>query len=139
MVKVVLHDDPMALRRRAGISESWLAGDCPVVDPVQVNPTLTVRRRWRTGYDEDGNPEFDWADVVTGVAILWEERTELDDVAGVTHIVARTVILYDGDEEVVETSIVESSHGGLFRVLSVAQTPDRIEMKLERLEDSNGG
>lgn len=99
---------------------------------VETLPTLTVRQRARTGFDDQGSPTFDWGTVVEGVATLWAERTETDDVAGMTRTLATATILYSGDTIVTESALVWSSFGGTWRVSSVARLPDRLEFALER-------
>lgn len=100
---------------------------------TEVNPRLTVRRRIRNGFDDDGVPLFGWADVVTAEALLFEERDEYDADAGLTQVKARAVLLYEGDVEVVESAVVVRDDGVRYRVLAVRQTPGRLEFDLARV------
>lgn len=152
MARVYLHDDlvlvgeaPTAVRVVLGdpgcgpSSSSEWCGD-PLAPEVQVHPTLTVERRIRTSYDDDGVPQFEWETVTTGVAIEFTERTEIDDVAGVTRIVAKAIMLYDGEVAVTETAVVTSSHGEVvYEVTKVLSQAGILEMVLSRYEDSDDG
>lgn len=98
-----------------------------------VNPRLTVRLRTRTGYDDDGVPQFTWTTLVEGEATLYEEREEVDAEAGVTRIAARAVLLYAGSSQVPETASVTRDDGVIYRVVAVRQVPGRLEFDLIRL------
>lgn len=143
---------------RASLSDDFLV---PGLDPVarvaagldddpkpwkiaEVNPTLTVYVRTRPAdiddrYDDNGDPVFTWAALVEDVAIEWESRTEVDEVAGSSWVSATATILYAGDEKVDETAYVDVSpgdvhSGGQFRVTKVAQVPGRLELVMVRID-----
>lgn len=137
MPRVVLHDDFDGYGDQVERIVSNLDSD-PVIVETNVNPLVTVRIRLRTGWSADGDPEFSWSDVVTANAVLWDENTELDSVAGVTKIVSSLVVLYSGDEVVRENCVVVTPFG-LYECVSVDQFPDRLEMKLTRTEDLDAG
>lgn len=114
-VPVMTADDPAPLTRQS------------------VNPTLTVSARTRTGYNDDGAPLFTWTEVLTGEAILFEQRTEYDPDAGLTRVVGTATLLYEGAEKVVETAMVTDPAGGRWRVTAVSQTPGHLMLTLARL------
>jgi hypothetical protein len=103
---------------------------------VNITPVLTVMTRLPDGFNDDGDPEYAWFDVVTGEATVWEERTEREDEAAITRIVARVVILYFGPPVGEEVSVI--AEWGRYRARKVDQFPDRLEMTVVRLEDGDG-
>ena len=107
----------------------------PPLDPAaQVNPVLTVALRTRTGFDDDGVPQFAWNDLVTGIAILWQGREEFDAEAGLTLVKATATMLFGGTEQVTESCMVTRDDDGTrFRVLAVRQIPGSLGFDLERI------
>lgn len=101
-------------------------------EATEVLPTLTVSVRRRGEPNVDGDPTWTWSEVVSTVALLWTSSEKLDDTAGVITATAKAVLLYDGDVVIDETCAVESSHGGTWRPVKVAQLPDRVELVLTR-------
>lgn len=111
-----------------------LRDDPETLVDVEVLPTVTVRQRVPQGYDADGDPLFSWTTVVSDVAVLWEQRREMDDVAGVVDHLAVCQVLYDGNAAVSESAVVETSFENVWRVVSVRQLPDRLEFDLHRVD-----
>lgn len=153
MARAVLRDDRAAVRetqRRVRVAlDDDGCGSCapsptdpgvimpPVTDPPVsggIHPVLTVRLRTRTGYSEDGNPTFEWRDVVTGTAIVWTEREEFDAAEGFTMVEATATLSYSGSEVVTETASVTDDSGNVWRVTSVQQVPDRLGFTLQRID-----
>lgn len=141
MAKVRLHDDPVRCDGTVTVGPQAYLGDdvfCepPDVDVTAVLPTLEVRRRTFVEYDDEGNPTFDWASVVTGPALSEEKRTEIDDVAGLTRVVTVVTMFYDGDEEITESATVLRDTD-LFRVTKSVVSGSILEMTLERVHDND--
>ena len=137
--RVVLHDDidgdPLDPKP---VRESWLDTDPPYTE-TEVHPTVTIRVRTRTGWTDDGDPEFSWTVAVTDTAIVWEERTERDDVAGTTRTVRRCTVAYDNEVEIDETANVWCDPGGRYRVLSSQQVSNEyVELIMQSMEDADG-
>lgn len=129
-IKVLLDDDPQPPSRTPQIMRDQL----PAPEDAEPVHTLSVSCRQRLGFDEDGNQVFEWKTIVEGQeAILYEEREVLDELSGTTRIVAKAVVLYNGDEKVEETAFVRSERGA-YKVKSVKQTADRLEFEMERID-----
>jgi hypothetical protein len=97
------------------------------------NWMMEVRVRTRTGYDDDGNPMWDWTTLVTGSTILHEERTEFDDDAGFTVVKAVATILYGGQTVVPETAVVVREDGVRYAVDSVSQVGTNLTLDMHRM------
>lgn len=67
----------------------------PVPDPTGTQPLLDVWSRFRTGYDDDGTPTFEWGLLVRGWAVSYTTREEFDSRAGFTMVQAQAMILLD--------------------------------------------
>jgi hypothetical protein len=135
VVRARLHDDPIG----AGVVPALptvqrLDEDAPPTIVAHVNPTLTVRKRTKTGYNDSGNAVFEWADVVTGEAMVYESRMEFDDTAGVSVVMAKAVLIYDGDDIVTESARVESDDGSSYRVTRVDQVPGVLTLEMTRID-----
>lgn len=119
-------------RVRAGLDD-----DPPVFagNDVEVLPTLTVRDRTLTGYSDDGDPQFGWATIVSGVAVEWRTREERDDVAGRTLVTGFATMEYAGEDDLRETAVVGSSHGGTWSVTSAIRSGPWLHLELVRLDD----
>lgn len=93
---VRLDDD--AARHGKAVLQPTVDGTIPgsvTQPPSGVNPLVTVRERFAVGYDADGNPEWNWADVVKDVeAIKFEEREEVSDTSGLATVTGTLRILY---------------------------------------------
>lgn len=133
--RVVLHDDPVGLTKPPR-AVSNLRQDAAFVES-SVNPDVEVRVRVRTDWSDDGDPLFEWSSLVFGEAIVWEERDELDEVAGVVRVAASCVLAYDGEVVVTESAAVLKA-GVPWRVRGVRQFPDRLEFDLLAIEDVDG-
>ena len=141
MVKAVLRDDQPnwpGVPTVGAKPDVALADDMPSTVQVStdVHPNVTVKQRNRTGFDDDGNPQFEWVDVVTGDAIVWEMRTDWDPDQGVTVIKGQCTILYDGDLTVTESAVVEENNAAddrRYLVTQVGQVPGVLSLSLERV------
>lgn len=122
-------------------------GLCPGLQPADPGPvqldgasdvlagaTVTVRRRLRTGWDDDGNPTFAWGDLVSGQVLGAETRRELDPVSGQARWSARVTVLYSGPALEDPTVEVVDDAGQHWQVTAVAQLPDRIALTMTRLD-----
>ncbi|QOP66159.1 hypothetical protein SEA_DANIELLEIGNACE_18 [Arthrobacter phage DanielleIgnace] len=153
MARAMLRDDYGAYLNRPGIGldddsrTSVPAGlrpfpddtvpNDPEVPSTTVNPLVTVRQRYQTGYDFDGNPEYGWHPLVTDAeAIQFVSRTESSDTSGLTVVKSTVTLLYTRDlPDVHETATVTTSDGFLWQVTNVERFPDRLQLALERLVD----
>lgn len=104
----------------------------PAPDPLLQQ--FTVRGRDRAGFDEDGNAVYAWSDLVTGAALEWSSRTEIDETAGVTKVVGTLLIANPGNIPVPETSMVRDSDGRLWDVTGARAHPGSTALQLERLD-----
>jgi hypothetical protein len=140
MARVVLHDDPpfpYADRGPTGFgTRSAIDQDGRGQPGAEVFPVVTVLVRTRTGFDDDGRPEYSWQPLISEVATVYTAHLETDDPSGESYLTGRAVVLYSGDAKVAETAMVKTSFGDLFRVTKVSQTPDRIEMELDQVINS---
>lgn len=137
MVKVRLKDDLQTLRTKpVGGSRARLTDECDEgLVSVVVMPNVSVRVRTFAGYNDDGDPTFTWETVVDAVrAVVFEDRTELDDTAGLVKVVATVTVPYDGDVVVTESATVAISTGGDYRVTGVGQWPGWLKLTLERVD-----
>jgi hypothetical protein len=101
---------------------------------TDVRHALTVRLRTRTGYDDEGVPEFEWTVLIDAAeAALYEERDEFDADAGLTLVKATAVLLYDGPVQIPESASVTRDDGVKYRVLAVRQVPGRVEFDMQRI------
>lgn len=102
-----------------------------------VNPSVTVRQRLQAGYDEDGNPEWVWSDVVKDQeAIMFVTRTEVSDAAGFASVKATVAFLYGGMMPMIrETASVTTSDGLIWSIAAAERFPDRYQLDLERIDD----
>lgn len=106
----------------------------PAGGDLLAGQSVTVRRRLRTGYDEDGNPEFSWTDVVSGAVLGSESRRETDPVAGTSRWTATVTVLYDGPDWQDATAEVIDGRGLHWAVTAVLQLPGRLQLALARTE-----
>jgi hypothetical protein len=143
---------------RAGLSDDWypvapgasvvLADDCGAelccgVDggcgDVPGDEGLTVlelRRRIRTGYDENDNPLFSWETVLSGGALVFETRTEFDAQAGVTIVVGDIKMANQGLTDIKETCIVVQVGPPevLWAVTGQKWSPVSVDLKVRRID-----
>lgn len=108
-------------------------GSAPVTD-VLAGAVVTVRRRLRTGFDDDGNPEFAWSTAVRGEVLGAETKRELDPVAGTAVWSAKVTVLYSGPDFQDATAEVVDATGLHWAVTRVQQLPDRLVLWLTRLD-----
>lgn len=128
-----LDDDPVACCQSVECAPEPGVDDRPIV-----NPTLTVLVRTRVGVSPDGDPVFDWAEAGEGLAVLWDQRQEVDDIAGVERMVARGALLWEGGD-VPTSALIRSSHGGTWRVTSSARRVDLLSFEAVRIIDTDEG
>ena len=112
-------------------------GSCCGCDtPVGPDPTLTeftVRARDRDGYDDDGNPRYVWVDVLTGPALEWSTRTEIDQTAGITRVTGVLVMANPAGVTIHETGIAVSG-GMVWSITKTVPGPAGIKLHLLRLD-----
>jgi hypothetical protein len=115
--------------------------DCGTV-PVtkaEVNPSVTIKVRVRTGYDEDGTPTFEWTTLLTETAIVWVSREEFDGEAGFTLVRAMVTVPYESETQVPETAMLFLDDGTRWRIVGgVQQWTDRLVLEVERLDANRG-
>jgi hypothetical protein len=102
-----------------------------------VNPLVTVRQRLQAGYDDDGNANWVWADVVRDQeAIMFTARDEVSNAAGIVTVKATVQFLYGGHMPTIrETASVKTSDGLVWSVAGSERFPDRYQLDLERIDD----
>ena len=114
-------------------------GDGSTITPThpEVFPTITVRGRFSTGYDDDGNPMWSWADVVKDQpALVWEERQEGDERANTSTVTATFTFLYPySAPEIRESATVLTSDGRRWSVDKLVRAPDRYTATVTRIDD----
>ena len=131
--KILLSDD--VVYRPSPRPTSLVAEDAVPECSDPAFPELTVWRRVRVGWTEEGAPQFSWEHVVTGTAIVYEERSEWDSEAGVTFVEGSAVVLYDGDDIPNEACVVDCN-GFRYRVFDMGRPPGRLEIRMRRTEDA---
>lgn len=88
--------------------------------------------------DADGTPQWQWLDVVSGPALMFESRKELNDATGQTLVLARAVLGWSGDRDAPhETAVAIDSRGHRWQITSVVALPGRLEMQMEWLDDGS--
>lgn len=117
--------------------DETVPGSLPAPGP-KINPLVTVRERFATGYDEDGNPMWSWADVISDQsAISFEEREEVSDVSNLTVQTATLLILYPYSAPAIrESATVLTDDGRRWDITGITRLPDRLQLKVERLDDA---
>ena len=148
-VKATLRDDvvdplvdPVSSVKVALSDDETCCADCTVVPTTtttEVNPTVTIKVRVRTGYDEDGTPTFEWTTLLTETAVVWVMREEFDAEAGFTLVRAQMIVPYASETQVPETATVSLDDGTRWRIVGgVQQWPDRLGLEVERLDGNRG-
>lgn len=101
----------------------------------EVYPLVTVRERFSTGRNDDGDLLYSWADTVKDASMIFSEtREEVNDKSGLTMIRATMSILYARSAPAVsESSTLHTSDGHSWSVLSVERLPDRLVFTAERI------
>lgn len=136
-VRVRLDDDsyPSAVPTRLDDDCADCGGGELPADSIY--PLLTIRERFSSGFDEDGNPMWMWADVVKDKSMIsFETRTEKDDRAGITEVVADMVFLYPFSEPLIrESATVRTSDGYGWRITKIVRFPDRLQVTGNRIDD----
>lgn len=138
--RVRLSDDShSAVPAVLGGYEDAIPGDGSTIThgPDVVFPKITVRGRFSTGYDDDGNPVFAWADVVRDQpALMWEERQEGDERANTSTVTATFTFLYPYSEpEIRESATVLTDDGRRWDVTKLVRAPDRYTATVTRIDD----
>lgn len=141
MVRRLLSDDPGydPIRQVVDGDRGCVATaeEIDAADPLSVFPTLSIFVRTRTGYDDDGDPEFSWSLAVVDTAIGFVAPSEIDSIAGISVVPGRATMLYDGDVPVTSTAVAHSSFGPRYRVTSAVQIGDVLELELLDVEDAD--
>jgi hypothetical protein len=115
-------------------------GACAVPPPPEPDPvglTGELRQRTRTGFDDDGVPEFVWATVSDGPVTLVEVRDEFDGEAGLTSVTG--VVTGSATGLVTETSMVYLSDGTRWRVWGVDQSGATVRLQVVRIDQAATG
>lgn len=136
--KVQLDDDCGATTYCDGVAVAS-DGTSPVISGnsiVGYLPTLALVQRVRSAIDEDGIPVFDWAELQSGKAIMYEKRDEWDAEVGATVVRARMMLSNTEDVTMVpETAVVleDTDPVVAWNVQSSTVFPDRIELEAQRI------
>lgn len=117
-----------------GLVRVRLEDDVGPEKSAEVWPVLTVYSREHASWSNEGRPVYDWVEVVSGRAITWVERTEMDDEAGVTRETATAVLTYTGDAQPSETARVVTGGGVVYQVRELYTVGSRMELDLVRLD-----
>lgn len=109
------------------------------VPGVSTNPLVTVRERFGTGYDDDGNVMWSWADVISEkAAISFEESEEVSDAGNTVLQKATLLVLYPyGEPAIRESASVLTNDGRRWSITSIERMPDRLQLKVERIDDAS--
>jgi hypothetical protein len=99
--------------------------------------TGQVRQRTRTGFDEDGTPEFEWETVSDGPVTVEATRDEFDAEAGQTFVSG--VMTATVPVPVTETAMVVLSDGTRWRVFGVEQAGELTRLKVVRIGQADTG
>jgi hypothetical protein len=136
-VPVALDDDRVTTGNGIGMDGSVIIIDPTVPGSGNVFPTVTVRERFQIGHDDDGNPQWSWADTIKDAsAIYWVDRTEASDKGGITLEKADVTLLYPiSKPQILETATVLTSDGKRWDVDKIARFPDRIIITISRVSD----
>jgi len=133
-------DDDSSFAGKVSLSpyaDDSVPGSLP--DPgTRINPLVTVRERFAVGYDDDGNPAWNWADVISAQSsISFEEREEVSDVGNVSKTTATLLILYPyGAPAIRESATVLTDDGRRWSITGLTRFPDRLQLKVERIDDA---
>jgi hypothetical protein len=124
---VGLDDDP-------GVSRC-----CPPGPGEWTGPVLSLSMRERTGFTDDGDPTYTWAQVHTGNAIVRSTRAETDDTTGRATVTAQVTMLDPGTEELPaldETATAADQDGQRWQVTRLDRAGGRLELTLTRSTDA---
>lgn len=136
-MKVSLRDDGcgcgVASHHAVGVA---LDDDCPseVLPPGIWPGSLAIMARTRTGFDDDGNPLFDWQTLLDGPVISIDERTEWDPISGLTVVVTEATMSAGELEVVPETSMAVAPDGTKWRISGAVVSGGGVKLKMIRLE-----
>lgn len=133
-------DDDSRARGVAGLApdvDETVPGALPAPG-TRINPLVTVRERFATGYDDNGNPIWNWADVITAQsAVSFEEREEVSDVSNLSVQTATLLILYPYSAPAIrESATVLTDDGRRWKITGITRLPDRLQLKVERIDDA---
>jgi hypothetical protein len=101
-------------------------------------PLLRILSRAVSYADEEGTPRYAWTPVLTGIALLTEERTELNDATGQTMVKRSAVVGWSGEPQdaPAETAVAEDEQGNRWEITSLVALPGRIELQMQRIADA---
>lgn len=152
-MRVALHDDfgvsrcapsrtDTVLGWTVALDGDWPGKTCgcatvapPESPPATGLPTLAIRERSRMYFGPDGEPHYEWTDVVSGPALLLEERSETNDATGQTKVTATAAVAWESGTPPRETAVAHDSRGYRWEVVSCQALPGRLQLKLERIDD----
>lgn len=138
-VPAALDEDGVTTGNGIGMGGGVIVAPPGTTDPGYGNvfPTVTVRERFTIGHDDDGNPQWSWADTIKDAqAIFWADRTEASDRGGITLEKADVTLLYPiSKPQILETATVRTSDGKRWDVDKVERFPDRIIISMSRVSD----
>lgn len=97
-------------------------------------PVLTLRKRGEMYMTEAGNPRWEWEEVLSGPAITYEQRTEVNDVNGQVKVVASATMAFDGEVAPAKETAVAWQGDVRWSITSLVALPGRLELKLERID-----
>jgi hypothetical protein len=129
--RVVLDDDLGIVPLTQPDAAGWVEYG-PEPTP-EVLPELTIARRVRRGYDEEGNPTFVWEHVLTGRAIVWTQSKEWDSASGLYTVTGTATVLYDGDLGLTASVSVSTDDGARWQVSEVDPGPDGLVLHMTRV------
>jgi hypothetical protein len=110
-----------------------------VDDVDQLIFQFEIRKRTRTGYDDDGNAVFEWSALLDGIALKWEERTEYDADAGATYVAGTLLVSNENNVVIDESSTaVNLTNDDVWRIVEVIDHPDSTELRMERISHGGG-
>lgn len=139
MVQVGLSDDvcPAEDRVTVALHDDCGASSCCCGSSTEEPPVLdvwTIRQRSRTGWSEDGNPVFEWTDLLSGEAVSVVTSTEWDPDAG-SQVDVATLVLAAGDvADIPLTAVAVDAAGGMWRITEARVAAGVGTMKLQSVK-----
>lgn len=102
--------------------------------PVPELAVVQLRERYREGYDEDGNDRLLWRTLAEDLAITKLVRAEYDQEASATVVKGMLTMGNKANLTVVKESAVLFEGDILWRISSADVHPDRIVLKIDRID-----
>lgn len=105
---------------------------------TDIYPLLTVRERFSTGRNDDGDLVYSWAEVIKDASMIYSEtRREVNDKSGLTEVEATMSILYSPSAPAMTASVtLRTSDGKAWTVSNVERPAGRLIFTAHRTENA---